>query len=315
MTLCLEGRRETVKLRSRRARTWMDRAFFLTFGRVPGGQAGTDALVDPGRASPCTGAPSTPCTCGPASTKWRIYIDLGDETREVIEVDALRVAHRRAGARSLRAVDGDGRPPEAGPRRPRRRAAALRQRQGRRTLPAAHRLDPGSAARAGAVPGLVPAGRARFGQIDDDPPGATARGPPRVADARGAARSPRPRHQRALGPRARVRQPRHVALALGRVVPRLDRRRVRDARALCTDDEEIIFDFVRPIVLNGIDHAATRPDLADRCLLGDAAGHPEGPGAGARRTSPPRSMPRRPRHLRRRDLCRGCPGRSRASPT
>jgi hypothetical protein len=38
-------------------------------------------------------------------------------------------------------------------------------------------------------------------------------------------------------------------------------------RALCTDDEEVIFDFVRPIVVNGIDDVATRPDLADRCLL------------------------------------------------
>jgi len=38
-------------------------------------------------------------------------------------------------------------------------------------------------------------------------------------------------------------------------------------RALCTDDEEVIFDFVRPIVVNGIDDVATRPDLADRCLI------------------------------------------------
>jgi hypothetical protein len=36
---------------------------------------------------------------------------------------------------------------------------------------------------------------------------------------------------------------------------------------LCTDDEEVIFDFVRPVVVNGIDEVATRPDLADRCLL------------------------------------------------
>lgn len=34
-----------------------------------------------------------------------------------------------------------------------------------------------------------------------------------------------------------------------------------------TDDEEALFDFQRPIVLNGITDVATRPDLLDRALL------------------------------------------------
>lgn len=38
-------------------------------------------------------------------------------------------------------------------------------------------------------------------------------------------------------------------------------------RQLYTDDEEKLFDFQRPIVLNGITDVATRPDLLDRALL------------------------------------------------
>ena len=38
-------------------------------------------------------------------------------------------------------------------------------------------------------------------------------------------------------------------------------------RTLYLDDEETIFDGQRPIVLNGIEEAATRPDLLDRSLL------------------------------------------------
>lgn len=38
-------------------------------------------------------------------------------------------------------------------------------------------------------------------------------------------------------------------------------------RALYTDDEEKLFDAQRPILLNGIDDLATRPDLLDRSIL------------------------------------------------
>src|SRR5262249_31989199 len=38
-------------------------------------------------------------------------------------------------------------------------------------------------------------------------------------------------------------------------------------RELYTDDEEKLFDAMRPIMLNGIEDVATRPDLLDRSLL------------------------------------------------
>lgn len=39
------------------------------------------------------------------------------------------------------------------------------------------------------------------------------------------------------------------------------------ARALYTDTEEVLIDLQRPIILNGIDDIATRPDLAERSIL------------------------------------------------
>jgi len=38
-------------------------------------------------------------------------------------------------------------------------------------------------------------------------------------------------------------------------------------RALYTDRDEVFFDAVRPVILNGIDHLAERPDLAERSLV------------------------------------------------
>src|SRR5262245_27613663 len=38
-------------------------------------------------------------------------------------------------------------------------------------------------------------------------------------------------------------------------------------RELYTDQDEVLFASKRPIILNGIDDIATRPDLADRCIV------------------------------------------------
>ena len=38
-------------------------------------------------------------------------------------------------------------------------------------------------------------------------------------------------------------------------------------RELYTDSDEVFFDVMRPVILNGIDHLADRPDLADRALI------------------------------------------------
>jgi putative DNA primase/helicase len=38
-------------------------------------------------------------------------------------------------------------------------------------------------------------------------------------------------------------------------------------RELYTDSDEVLLDLTRPLILNGIDHLAERPDLADRALI------------------------------------------------
>ena len=38
-------------------------------------------------------------------------------------------------------------------------------------------------------------------------------------------------------------------------------------RQLYTDQDEVLFDAARPIILNGIEDVVTRPDLADRGLF------------------------------------------------
>jgi hypothetical protein len=81
-----EAGRETMKLRSRRARAWMDREYFTTFGRVPGGQANADAIATlEGLA--VHGGDQRAVHLRTGEHEGRIYIDLGDDTREHVEVD------------------------------------------------------------------------------------------------------------------------------------------------------------------------------------------------------------------------------------
>ena len=40
-------------------------------------------------------------------------------------------------------------------------------------------------------------------------------------------------------------------------------------RSLWTNNDEVLFDAARPVILNGIEDIITRPDLADRCPVRD----------------------------------------------
>jgi hypothetical protein len=46
-------------------------------------------------------------------------------------------------------------------------------------------------------------------------------------------------------------------------------------RELYSNEEEVIFDFMRPVILNGIDEIATRHDLLDRCVILNLPAIPE----------------------------------------
>jgi hypothetical protein len=266
VTLSTEGRRETLKLRSRRARTWMDREFFLTFGRVPGGQAGTDALsILEGIA--VHGSAMRAVYVRTGEHEGRVYIDLGDDTRELVEVDAngWRVV-RHVPVRFLRplGVGALPRPVHGGKIEELRPFVNVKTDAHFRLLVAwilaAQRPR-------GPYPILCLQGEhgssksttTRLVRRLVDPNVSPTRAAPR--DVRDLAINARTAHVLAYDNLSGI--PAWLSDALCRVATGGG----FATRALYTDDEEILFDFVRPIVVNGIEDAATRPDLADRCLV------------------------------------------------
>ena len=87
LSVTTAGQQETMKLRSRRARGWLDREFFLTFGRVASAQAKADALALLEGLALHDGEEARPVVIRTGESDGRLYIDLGDETREAIEID------------------------------------------------------------------------------------------------------------------------------------------------------------------------------------------------------------------------------------
>ena len=62
-------------------------------------------------------------------------------------------------------------------------------------------------------------------------------------------------------------------------------------RQLYTDQDEVLFDAARPVILNGIEDIVTRPDLADRAVFLTLRADPGGTAADRRRNSGPPSRP------------------------
>jgi hypothetical protein len=266
--LCVRtgGSRETMKLRSRRARGWLDREYFATFGRVAPAQAKADALaLLEGLAMHET--EPRPVYIRTGEWQGAVYIDLGDETRELVEVDA-------SGWRIV---------PQA--------PVSFIRPKGMLPLP---RPEPG-----GSVDALRP-----FVNVRDEAhfrllvawmvAAQRPRGPYPILciqGEHGSSKSTTTRLVRRLvdpnaSPvRATPRELRDLAIAgraahvlafdnLSGVPLWLSDALCRVAtgggfatRALHTDDEEVIFDFLRPVIVNGIDDVATRPDLDDRCVV------------------------------------------------
>ncbi len=257
---------ETMKLRSRRTRAWLDREYFTTFGRVASAQAKVDAIgLLEGIA--LHEGDSDVASLRTAEHEGRIYIDLGDESREAIEI-APSGWHivRRAPVRFVRpkGMQPLPRPETGGSVEELREFVNVKSEVHFRLL----------------VAWIVAAQRPR--------------GPYPILclqGEHGASKSTTTRLvRRMVDPnscpvRAAPRELRDLAIAgsavhvlafdnLSGVPAWLSDALCRVAtgggfatRALCTDDEEVIFDFMRPVIVNGIDDVATRPDLADRCLV------------------------------------------------
>ena len=265
-TIVEDGRRRTLRLRTRAARAWMDRQFFETFHKVPGGQAKADAIATlEGIALHDRAVRAVHVRT--SEYEGRIYIDLGDESREVVEVgpEGWRVLpfapvcfYRPKGLLALpRPVAG---------------GSADDLREFVNTTSDAHfRLVVAWMLAAlrprGPYPILCLQGEhgssksttTRFIRRLVDPNVLPVRSAPReIRDLAIAARSA---HVLALDNLSGL--PAWLSDALCQVSTGGG----FATRTLCTDDEETLFDFVKPIVINGIDDVATRSDFADRCLI------------------------------------------------
>ena len=261
------GHHETMKLRSRRARAWLDHEFFVSFGRVAAAQAKADALALLEGLALHDGEPPKPVYVRTGESDGRVYIDLGDETHELIEVDARgwRILKRAP----VSFVRPKGmlplpRPVPGGSITELRDFANVRQEAHFRLL----------------VAWLVAAQRPRgpypilcLQGEHGSSKSTTTRLVRRLVDPNASPVRAAPRELRDLAIAGRAA---HVLafdnlsglpVWLSDALCRVATGGGFATRALCTDDEEVIFDFVRPVIVNGIDDVATRPDLADRCLV------------------------------------------------
>src|SRR5262249_18957521 len=86
LTVTREGRRETWPIRSRAVRSWLKLAYFRAEGRSAGSQAVEDALGVLEGMALCEGA-ERPVHVRLAGDGERIFLDLADADRHVVEID------------------------------------------------------------------------------------------------------------------------------------------------------------------------------------------------------------------------------------
>ncbi len=267
VTILRDGCKETLKLRSKRAHSFLAREFHQAFGRAPGGQAKADALsVLEGIALHDRGA----CAAALRTTEHEgcVYIDLANSQREVVQVDPTgwRVVRGEVPVRFLRPKAMAALPrPQHGGRVDELRPLVNIKREHHFRVLVAWLL--GALRPRGPYPILCVQGEAgsaksmlsRIARTFVDPNVSPLRTVPR--DERDLAIASRGAHVIAYENLSGI--PQWLSDALCRVSTGGG----FSTRQLCTDDEEVVFDYVRPVLVNGIDDLAVQPDLADRCLV------------------------------------------------
>ncbi len=264
--LDINGHRETWPIRSKGLRRWLARRFFEQTGGAPGSEALQSAL-NVIEAKAHFDAPERTVHVRIGGLDDRLYLDLGDETWRAVEVDAS----------GWRVIDN---PP-----------VRFRRAAGMRALPAP-------------MPGGSVAALRSFLNVRSDTDFVLViawalaclrnRGPYPVivlSGEQGSAKSTFSAMLRALldpntAPlRALPREDRDLFIAAsnGHVLAfdnvsglpawisdtlcRLATGGGFAVRQLYSDQDEVLFDAVRPVILNGIEDIVTRPDLADRALF------------------------------------------------
>jgi 5S rRNA maturation endonuclease (ribonuclease M5) len=262
----VQGHVETLKLRSSKFRSWLEREFYLAFEKVPGGQAKADAIgVLDGLA--VHGGDRRNVYVRVAAVDRVIYIDLANETREVAVVDETGwkivtdcpVAFVRPNGMSALP-----RPTPNGSIQELKRFINLKDDDQFVLLVAwcvcaLRGLGPYPILTFEAEHGAGKSTASRFVRSLIDPNTAPIRTAPR--EERDLAVTSRASHVIALDNLSGV----HTWLsdALCRIATGAG----LAIRALYSDDDEILFNAKRPVIVNGIDSIATRADLADRSLV------------------------------------------------
>jgi hypothetical protein len=267
LTIPCEGSKETMKLRSKRAHGFLAHEFYRVFGRAPGGQAKADALtVLEGVALYERGVRAASLrTC---EHEGRIYIDLANPHREVVQVDAggWRIVRGESPVHFVRPKAMAPLPPpqRGGSVDELRRIVNVKREHHFRLLVA---WILGALRPRGPYPILFVQGEAgsaksmlsRIARSFVDPNVSPLRTAPR--DERDLAIAARHMHAVAYENLSSIAQWLSDALC------RVSTGGGFSTRQLCTDDEEVVFDYRRPVLINGIDDLAVQPDLADRCIV------------------------------------------------
>jgi hypothetical protein len=264
ITLTDAGVTETLKLRSMRASAWMNRLYFELYGKVAGAQGRSDAINT--LEGVALYGPRLAVHVRSAEVDGRLFIDLGDDSRDAVDVgpEGWRIVQRPP-VRFVRPRGLLPLPhPVAGGRVDDLRPLVNVEDDAQFRLLVAWLV---AAQRArGPFPILCVQGEhgsakstcSRFVRHLVDPKKPILRSLPR--DERDLAVAARASHALAFDNLSGL--PAWLSDALCRVATGGG----FATRSLYTNDEETIFDFVRPVILNGIDDVASRADLADRCL-------------------------------------------------
>ena len=265
--LDINGHRETWPIRAKGFRRWLARRFFEETGGAPSSEALQSAL-NVIEAKAHFDAPERQVHIRVGGLDGRLYLDLGDETWRAVEIDATGwrvidnppVRFRRASGMKPMPIPVRGGSIET------LRSFLNVQTDADFVLVVAWALAVPAQSRS--LSGDRAVGRAGFGEVH------------LLGDPAGAARSRTPRRLRAL---PREDRDLFIAASNGHVLAfdnvsglpawisdtlcRLATGGGFAVRQLYSDQDEVLFDAARPVILNGIEDIVTRPDLADRAVF------------------------------------------------
>lgn len=265
-SLTVGDHREIWPLKSRGCRRWLTRAFYQRCGRPPGAQAMQDALsVLEAKAqfdSPACQVFTRVAPCGD-----RIYIDLGNEKWEAVEVtsDGWRIVQnpsvRFRRSRSMQPLPIPARSGSISKLR-----SLINVGDDKNWILLLSWLVAASRPQ-GPYPLLILQGEQGSAKST------TAKLLRRIIDPATAPLRTPPREERDLLIAANnswvvaYDNLSGIPQWLSDALCRLATGGGFSTRELYTDTEEVILDLTRPVILNGIDHLAERPDLADRAII------------------------------------------------